>query len=965
MEETIVSIAGNTPFLLNDPEAVWFVRSGKADVFAVAVEDSRAVGRRTHIFQADMGQALFGLDTDKLDSNLGLLVCGSPGTQLVKRSKSGLLDVVKKTGDIMFAEPVMYLIESWIMGLSSGIVRNIPPVQFNTIQAGQNLTLTAGTSIRPWGEIVWLRQQEGSSRYVGQEDIILTADSGFYPLTEKTWIQSVGGATIEALATMDLVAEELNFNLVWNSLEHFHSIALRYLALNHSQAEYEEQLRLKQKAGQEADLLDRAFSYLATAAEGKTKHIDEGINDPLEIACHLVGEQMGITIKTPPVAARNISNSRIQLLNEIARASRVRIRQVLLRDEWWLKESGPILAFTGKDEEPVALLPAGGGYEMVDPCTGQKTRINHQTACLLQANAYVWYRSFPDRAMSLLDLLKFSLGNRWSGDFTMATLMGAAGGLLGLLLPLATGILFESIIPGSRYGQLGLIFLVLITSAGAALLFQIVRSLALLRVEGKMDLSIQAAVWDRLMSLPVAFYRQFTVGDLAVRANGINSIRVLLSQAAITTLFSSAFSFLNLILLFYYDASLAWAGLGLVILGIIITVRSSYRQIKLQRILTTIEGKISGLLLQTIQGIAKIRVSGAENRAFYRWAKEYSEQRRIALKSGLLANRLIVFNAVYPLLASMLVFSLLAYYRQDFISTGQFLAFNAAFTGLLTAILELSTVMANIWEIVPLYERAKPILTTLPEVDEAKTNPGELSGEIEISHVDFKYSADGPKVLHDVCLSIKPGEFIAVVGFSGSGKSTLLRLLLGFDHPETGAVFYDGQDLSGLDVRYVRSQIGVVMQNDRLMSGTIFHNIIGASNLTLEDAWEVAAMVGLDQDIAQMPMGMHTYVAEGGSTFSGGQQQRILIARALAKKPRIIIFDEATSALDNETQTVVSESLERLKVSRVVIAHRLSTIVNADRIYVMDQGRVVESGLYDELMDKNGLFAEMAKRQLA
>lgn len=965
MEESIVNISGNTPFLLDDPEAVWFVRSGKAEVFAVAVENAQVVGRRTHLFQAEMGQALFGIDMKKLGSDIGLLVCGSPGTQLVKRSRKRLLDGVRKTGDIMLAEPVLFLVESWIMGLSSGIVKAIPPVEFQNIEAGQDLPLKEGMAIRPRDDIVWLHQLSGRSCFAGNEDINLSMADGFFPVTERSWIKAGDEGRVEAFATMDLVDEDFKFDLLWDSLEQFHQIALRYLMLNRARAESEEQLRLQKRAGSEAELLDKAFAYLATAAAGKGQQIEDGSKDPLLTACRLVAGAMGFSIKEPPAGYRR-SSSKNQLLNEIARASRVRIRQVLLRSEWWLKDSGPILAFREEDGEPLALLPAGtGGYEMIAPSTGLKTKINLQTAGQLEAYAYVWYRSFPDKALSLMDLLKFGLGSCRTQDFTMAALMGFAGGVLGLLLPLATGILFDNIIPGSRFGQLGLMFLVLLTSAAAVLLFQIVRSLALLRVEGKMDLSIQAAVWDRLLSLPVAFFRQFTVGDLSVRANGINTIRVLLSQTAITTLFSSAFSLLNLILLFYYDTRLAVVGLSLVLLGLLITIWSSYRQINLQRTLAAIEGRISGLLLQIIKGIAKIRVSGAENRAYYRWAKEYSEQRRIAFEAGLLANRLIVFNAVYPLLASIIVFSVLVYCRQEAMSTGQFLAFNAAFTGLLTAMLALSTVMVNIWEIVPLYERAQPILTALPEVDEAKTNPGELSGEIEVSHVHFRYSSEGPTVLQDVSMSVKPGEFVAVVGFSGSGKSTLLRLLLGFDHPEAGAVFYDGQDLAGLDVRYVRSQIGVVMQNDRLMSGTILHNIVGTTNLTIDDAWKVAAMVGLEQDIAQMPMGMHTYVAEGGSTFSGGQQQRILIARALAKKPRIIFFDEATSALDNETQMVVSESLERLKVSRVVIAHRLSTIVNADRIYVMDQGRVVESGIYEELMDKNGLFTEMAKRQLA
>lgn len=298
-------------------------------------------------------------------------------------------------------------------------------------------------------------------------------------------------------------------------------------------------------------------------------------------------------------------------------------------------------------------------------------------------------------------------------------------------------------------------------------------------------------------------------------------------------------------------------------------------------------------------------------------------------------------------------------------STGQFLAFNAAFSGLLGAMVGMTSTFLSVAEIIPLYERATPILKTLPEIDEVKTDPGHLTGELDISRIFFRYHEVGPLVLQDVSLRARPGEFIAVVGSSGSGKSTLLRLLLGFETPESGAIYFDGQDLAGLDVQSVRRQMGVVLQNSQLLPGNIFDNIVGSLPLTMDDAWEAAALAGLAEDIQQMPMAMHTAITAGSSTLSGGQRQRIVIARAIVNKPRIIIFDEATSALDNRTQAEVSRSLEGLNATRIVIAHRLSTIINADRIYVMDQGKIVQSGTYAELISQEGPFAEMAKRQLA
>ncbi|MGZ8975802.1 ATP-binding cassette domain-containing protein [Methylomagnum sp.] len=314
--------------------------------------------------------------------------------------------------------------------------------------------------------------------------------------------------------------------------------------------------------------------------------------------------------------------------------------------------------------------------------------------------------------------------------------------------------------------------------------------------------------------------------------------------------------------------------------------------------------------------------------------------------------------------AYLVLFLIIAFLHIN-IGTGDFLAFNAAFTQFLTAILGLGTALTTLLNAIPLYERAQPILHTLPEVDGAGATPGELRGAIELSRVNFSYSADGPQILKDIDLRIAPGEFVAFVGPSGSGKSTLFRLLLGFEVPTSGAVHYDGQDLAGLNVRALRRQLGVVLQNGKLMPGDIFTNIVGSAPLTLDDAWEAARLAGLDGDIRAMPMGMHTVIAEGASTLSGGQMQRLMIARALVGKPRVLLFDEATSALDNRTQEQVSQSLERLNATRVVIAHRLSTIANADWIHVFEQGRVVESGTYGELMERAGRFAELARRQLA
>jgi ATP-binding cassette subfamily C protein len=462
----------------------------------------------------------------------------------------------------------------------------------------------------------------------------------------------------------------------------------------------------------------------------------------------------------------------------------------------------------------------------------------------------------------------------------------------------------------------------------------------------------------------VPFFRQFAAGDLTARAMGIDTIRQVLTGSVIASLLAGLFSLFNLGLLFAYDAGLAVLATILVLIAVGATAAASTVQLRYERPLSALQASIAGTVLQLISGIAKLRVAGAEGRAYAVWAAKFTAQRKLAYQAQTTQNRLEAFNAAFPIVASIAIFAVVALRSAPLQSTGIFLAFIAAFGGLLAAALEMSLGVLSILRIVPLFEQAQPILQALPEVDQGKASPGELRGAIDVSHVSFRYGMDGPLLLHDISMRIEAGEFVAIVGPSGSGKSTLLRLLLGFETPEIGAIRYDNRNLAELDLEAVRRQIGVVLQNGKLMPGDIYTNIVGSSLLTIDDAWDAATLAGLANDIRQMPMGMHTVISEAGSTFSGGQRQRLMIARALVAKPRILLFDEATSALDNRTQALVSTSLERLEATRIVIAHRLSTIINADRIYVVEAGRIVQQGTYAELVDQGGPFGELIRRQM-
>jgi NHLM bacteriocin system ABC transporter ATP-binding protein len=636
---------------------------------------------------------------------------------------------------------------------------------------------------------------------------------------------------------------------------------------------------------------------------------------------------------------------------------------VALEPNWYNTDNGALVGYTA-DNKPVALLPISSrAYRMVDG-TGKATLVTKEIAETLQPEGYVFYRALPNQKLKLSSLLRFGLRNAGQELATIG-FFGLLVSLLGLATPILTALIFDNIIPARQAGLLWQIYLALVVVAISGAIFTLLRSIATLRLETRLENALQAALWDRLLKLPINFFRNYAVGDLAERVGGIETIRQLLTGTVITSLLSGLFSLTSLFLLFSYDGTLALVALLLTVINLLVILVFGWQQLRRERELATQHGYMSSLALQLLNGIAKLRVAGGESRAFARWAAGFGKQRQITLATRQAANRLQVFNGVWTILVTLALFATIGFMSSGKnLSTGSFLAFLVAFGQFQAALLGLSEVFTEILKILPLYDRSRPILESLPEVANDKRDPGELKGDIEVNQVSFRYSPNLPPVLKDISLRIKPGQFVAVVGASGSGKSSLLRLLLGFEQPESGSIYYDKQDLATLDVQAVRQQIGAVIQNGKLLPGTIFENIAGAAPYTMQEAWEAARLAGFAQDIESMPMGMHTVISESGSTLSGGQRQRLMIARALIGQPRLILFDEATSALDNQTQAIVSQSLEKMQVTRVVIAHRLSTIQKADCIYLLKDGRIAESGTYAELMENGKFFYELASRQI-
>ncbi|RDU95493.1 NHLP bacteriocin export ABC transporter permease/ATPase subunit [Trinickia dinghuensis] len=650
-------------------------------------------------------------------------------------------------------------------------------------------------------------------------------------------------------------------------------------------------------------------------------------------------------------------------LRQLARQARVATRKVKLEGgHWWQEDAGPLLGSLKDGGRPVALLPqSGGGYRIEDLESGRVSRLDATSAAGLEPHAWMFFRTFPARAVGLLDLLRFGLVGTRKDRLTVIA-CGLLGGLLALFTPLATGVLVDHVVPDARSSELVQLVLLLITATLGVAAFELVRGWSALRIEGRLSVAAESAIIERLISLPAPFFRNYAAGDLAQRALSINSILQLISHATQSAVLSWMFGLFSFIYMFVLSWQLGLVATALVALVVLVTVGFNLWRLRIERRLFALQGTVASRVLQILGGIGKLRVGGAENRAFVLWARDFTRQKQLGMAVRALGNVLEVFNASFVVIASGTLFAAITWFRGD-VTTGLFVAFNTAFIQCLTATLALAAALTESLGAIPLYERARPILLTSPEEQASQAQAGPLQGNIDISRVTFSYAKEGPPVLDDISLHVSQGEFVAVVGPSGSGKSTLFRLLLGFEQPASGAVYYDGQDLAGLDAGSVRRQLGVVLQNGKLMPGDIFTNIVGSAPRTLDQAWEAARMAGMDEDIRAMPMGMHTVIAEGMNTISGGQRQRLMIARALVNRPAVLLFDEATSALDNQTQAIVTESIGRLGATRIVIAHRLSTIRQADRIVVIDAGKVVETGSYDALIALNGHFAALAKRQ--
>ena len=717
--------------------------------------------------------------------------------------------------------------------------------------------------------------------------------------------------------------------------------------------------QIRQRTENDQNVLEDSFFRMASVVMDKWDA--NRLEDERLIAKEAIDDILKFYHQKPveiPDTIRDVNDQ----LEYVLRPTGLMTREVELEEGWQNDAYGPMLGYLKEAGTAVALLPGTiYGYYFKDPATGKRTRITRKTARLFSREALCFYQPLPMKKLGIPDLLKYMKNSITYGDLVVIVLATLAVQLVGMIEPRVYSLVTGKILEGHNMNLMAGVGVFLLTSAFAAQLIGLVRSLLMQRINTKTSQAVQASVMMRILSLPVSFFRRYSSGELSSRAGSVNSLCSMMLNNILSIGLSSLLSLLYVAQIFSFAPALVWPSLLIILATVVMSLAVSFVQIGISRKRMKLSAEEQGMSYAVMNGIQKIRLSGSEKRVFARWGRLYAKGAQLEYNPPLFLKINTVITTAISLIGTIVLYYLAI---QTNVGVSQYYAFTAAYGRVMGAFSALAGIAVSVASIRPVLEMAEPILKAEPEVAADKQPVDRVTGHIEMSHVSFRYEESMPYVLNDLSLDIKAGEYVAIVGRTGCGKSTLVRLLLGFEKPVKGGIFYDRHDLNSIDPRSLRKHIGVVIQNGQLFQGDIFSNItISAPDLTLDEAWEAAEMAGIAQDIRDMPMGMQTLISEGQGGISGGQKQRLMIARAVAPKPSILIFDEATSALDNKTQKQVSGALDKLNCTRIVIAHRLSTIRNCDRILVMDKGTIIEEGTYDDLIAQNGHFAELVARQ--
>ena len=938
----------NQPVSLWESGHVWYVEAGAIDVLAAEFESGRMASTYKHFVRLEVGQLAFSVDES--GHAMSLVAKGLQDTRLRRLTQECLLDALANSDNSIRSE-LDRQIDFWIEAVSAAVSRDMDGIPATELRLHPGPMAGKGVASPDHG-VVWLAASGMEASFL---DLADTGRHGLVPVSRDAWIRLHREEAFDCRTTSELDGK----CLLEEALPGFHEIAFDVESLNRRLLLVDEaNLQVAQAARRRGEKARARTSLEALYKSGLRSVGDESA---MAKALRMIGKQEGFDVRIPV-----IPNDEEPSLADYCEASAIRKRRVRLSTSkrWWFGDSGAMLAIRRDDGQPLVLLPGlTGRYRVVDPSTGESSPANSKTAALFRETHCLYPRLPGNGASGLKELFRTgSCGV--AGDVTVLVLTGIAAGALALTPAFAVNRLVGAVAPGGN-AILTLQLAAILVGIGALVaLLHILRGTALMRVEGRVAARLGALIWDRLLRLSPGFFRDYTAGELTARSMVFQDVRDQVAGVTADGVLSTLFLLPAFGLLFFYDA---WLGLIAFLLSaamIGVTAAFCILQIRPQHQYLETMRRLAGDTQQFLTGISKLRTTGAEDLAFAAWARQYHGHKQAEIRLSILGEHLAAFGAAVPALASAVLFSVVAIRGDGGVDTANFLAVFTAVMALCMAVIMLGNAARAVAFVKPACDQVLPILASPASTRKAGGVRLVLSGRILLDQVSYAYIPGGPRVLDEVSISAKPGEFVAIVGESGAGKTTLFRLLLGLEKPDSGAVYYDGRDLAQLDFGVVRRQMGVVMQDSSLRPGSVLDNIIGTdSDLTEGDAWRALEQVGVADEIRAMPMGLHTSVGENSANFSGGQSQRIRMAAALVYKPRVIFLDEPTSWLDTRSQALAMKGIENSTSTRLVIAHRLSTIRKADRIHVLHRGRLVQTGSYDELLAAEGRFRDLASRQ--
>ncbi|MBS7541631.1 ATP-binding cassette domain-containing protein [Ancylobacter oerskovii] len=929
--------------MLDEPGSCHFVLGGEAMLFAV--RDASRSARHPVARIPDRG-LLFGMPAGQFGDEKIIAVPG-PGARFYQLPPAGWRT---RGPTAAFVAGVAVWLRNLADGLTDVVETDIRPLVVRPATAGP-VAFAAGAVIGGGGEIVWVELPADGARLCGIEPV-----QGLLPLPVGLWLTLAKPVEIRVLGWDAGFARD-----DWPAaLDAFHIAVAELLPLARGFAETDEANRLRtRQAEEEHDAFQGALRIADILANPLPPRSEADGGDGLMDVMRIIGREIGASVRRP-VKARRAQMDLAPTLEDIARASDIRLQPVQLAEGWWTAEAAPMLA-RRTDDTPIALIWRGHRWQEYDP-SGAGRPVAAAEAAGIAAAAHAVFRPLPARS-GFATL--FGVGVA-AGLWDIAPFLAAlvAGSAIGQILPLATGFIYGVLVPAALQNAVLQVGLVILGVGLAGFLVQLIGEAARQRIAARGDGRLHEALWDRIVGLPLAALRGHASADLGARVSAAQATVSGARQFIFQGVGTGATMLSSMAFLFWHDPRLAAFALALVAFLVAAGILAGWLQARAIRDGEQLQGTADSQMAEFVNGIAAVRSAGAETRATRRWVDRF-----VALRARQVAARRIMniyegWLAAWPGIAGAALLAIIHTVSRGAdgtpgIPVASVAAILASFSLMLLALSQLLRGGLAVWLLRSSWAYARPLVEMAPEPTAGLSDPGRLEGEIEFSSIGFAYGG-GPAVLADVSFRAAPGEMVAIVGPSGSGKSTLVRLLLGLETPSHGAVYVDGHDVRALHPEAYRRQIGVVLQDGQLPPGTIFEIVRGETNATVEEIWQALAAAAMAADVSAMPLGLHTLLLDASRTLSGGQIQRLALAGALLAKPPILVLDEATSALDNATQAQVMASVQAMPSTRILIAHRISTIRRANRILVLEHGRIVENGSFAELMERKGRLWQLA-----